>query len=101
MEREETLDPADWDDLRQLGHRMVDDMLEHLRTVRERPVWRSPDGPTRAALAPTAPPHEGQPLADVYRDFQQYVLPFPTGNIHPRFWGWVMGTGSPQAALAE
>jgi glutamate/tyrosine decarboxylase-like PLP-dependent enzyme len=29
------------------------------------------------------------------------VLPFATGNIHPRFWGWVMGTGTPFTALAE
>ena len=29
------------------------------------------------------------------------VLPYPTGNIHPRFWGWVMGTGTPTGMLAE
>jgi aromatic-L-amino-acid decarboxylase len=29
------------------------------------------------------------------------VLPYPTGNIHPRFWGWVMGTGTPAGMLAE
>jgi hypothetical protein len=27
--------------------------------------------------------------AMVYQDFVKYVLPYPTGNIHPRFWGWV------------
>ena len=35
---EESLDPEDWDELRALGHRMVDDLLDYLRTVRERPV---------------------------------------------------------------
>jgi len=30
-----------------------------------------------------------------------YLLSYPTGNIHPRFWGWVMGTGSPWAMLAD
>ena len=36
-----SLDPADaaeWEELRQLGHLMVDEMLEYLRTARERPV---------------------------------------------------------------
>ena len=37
---EETLDPADWESLRALGHRMVDDALDWLRDVRERPVWQ-------------------------------------------------------------
>ena len=37
---EQTLDPADWDELRALAHQMVDDMLTHLETVRKRPVWQ-------------------------------------------------------------
>lgn len=23
------------------------------------------------------------------------VMPYPRGNIHPRFWGWVNGSGLP------
>ncbi|CAF5043645.1 unnamed protein product, partial [Rotaria sp. Silwood1] len=26
---------------------------------------------------------------------------YPLGNIHPCFWGWVIGTGSPIGVLAE
>ncbi|MGE5687917.1 MAG: pyridoxal phosphate-dependent decarboxylase family protein, partial [Gemmatimonadota bacterium] len=33
--------------------------------------------------------------------FREQVLPHPMGNIHPRFWGWVMGTGTPLGALTE
>lgn len=96
----ESLDPADWEECRRLGHRMVDDMLEYLRTVRERPVWR----PIPAAVA--AAFHEPLPLEpsaaeSVYEEFREKVLPYPTGNIHPRFWGWVMGTGTPGSMLAE
>ena len=29
------------------------------------------------------------------------VLPFPIGNQHPRFWGWVHGTSAPFGMLAE
>ena len=97
---EETLDPEDWDEVRRLGHRMVDDVLEYLRTVRERPTWQRPPEAVRARLrgpAPRAP--EGAERA--YRDFVENVLPYPSGNIHPRFWGWVMGTGTPFTVLAE
>ena len=97
---EETLDPEDWSALRQLGHQMVDDMLEHLRTVRERPVWQKPTRDARAGLREPLP-RTGQGEERAYADFRAHVLPFATGNIHPRFWGWVMGTGTPFTALAE
>jgi hypothetical protein len=35
---EENLDPDDWDEVRRLGHRMLDDMMDYLSSVRERPV---------------------------------------------------------------
>ena len=41
------------------------------------------------------------PLDQVYDAFLRDVLPYPTGNIHPRFWGWVMGTGTATGMLAE
>ncbi len=99
-EPEGTLDPQDWDALRALGHRMLDDMLDHLRTVRDRPVWRPVPAEVRARL--TEPlPLEPTPEAAVYEQFKRDVLPYPTGNIHPRFWGWVIGTGTPLAMLAD
>ena len=36
---EESLDPEDWEAMRALGRRMLDDMLDSMRTVRERPPW--------------------------------------------------------------
>ena len=39
MVTEETLDPEDWESMRALGHRMIDDMLDYTRTLDQRPVW--------------------------------------------------------------
>ncbi|HMG18872.1 MAG TPA: pyridoxal-dependent decarboxylase [Gemmatimonadales bacterium] len=102
-EPEISLDPADargWEDLRVLGHKMVDEMLEYLRTARERPVWRPVPAAVRLRLSGPAP-REPTAAADVYEEFKRDVLPYPTGNIHPRFWGWVIGTGTPLAMLAD
>ncbi len=97
---EETLDPDDWAELRSLGHRMVDDMLAYLRTVRDRPVWQPV--PPEAKTHFTQPmPLQPQGAQAVYDDFKTHVLPHSLGNIHPRFWGWVMGGGTPFGALAE
>jgi glutamate/tyrosine decarboxylase-like PLP-dependent enzyme len=95
-----TLDPEDWDQARALGHTMVDDMLTWLETVRERPVWQSVPAETLARLAEPVP-RAGAPLEEVYETFKRDILPYPTGNIHPRFWGWVMGTGTVGAMFAD
>lgn len=95
-----TLDPADWRKLRALGHQMLDDMMDYLATVRERPPWQPVPPEVRARLDEPVP-HVGQDPARVYDSFKRDVLPYPTGNIHPRFWGWVMGTGTPIGMLAE
>ncbi len=100
LKPEETLDPEDWSQMKRLGHRMVDDVIEYLRTVREREVWQPITGETREQFT------EGLPLepADaeqVYEEARRWILPYPTGNIHPRFWGWVAGSGSPVGMLAE
>ena len=100
MLREESLDPEDWDSMRVLGHQMIDDMMTYLQTVRERPVWQSVPEETKARFRRSLP-MEPQEADDVYGDFLHDVLPYPMGNIHPRFWGWVIGTGTPLGALAE
>ena len=97
---EETLDPQDWDQVRRLGHRMVDDVLEYLRTVRSRPAWQRPPEDVRARLRRPVP-RAGEGAERAYEDFLENVLPYPSGNVHPRFWGWVMGTGTPLTVLAE
>src|SRR5216117_992237 len=99
-----SLDPQGargWEELRQLGHRMVDEMLEYLRTVRERPVWQPVPADVRKRLSGAPAPRKPTDARDVYEEFKRDVLPYPTGNIHPRFWGWVIGTGTPLAMLAD
>jgi aromatic-L-amino-acid decarboxylase len=95
-----SLDPQDWEQFRELGHQVIDDMVQYLRTVRERPAWQSPSEDSRRYLQ-AALPREESSIGEVYDAFKQHILPYPTGNIHPRFWGWVMGTGTPVGLLAD
>ena len=97
---EENLDPASWDELRSHGHRVLDELLDWLQTLRDRPTWQPPPPEVREALQSELP-REGQGLEGSWDDFRRLVLPYPWGNVHPRFWGWVNGTGSPSGALAE
>jgi glutamate/tyrosine decarboxylase-like PLP-dependent enzyme len=95
-----SLDPSDWDDLRALGHKMMDDMIDHLAGIREQPVWQPMPPAIRESF--TAPlPRTGTPPASLYEAFTQTIKPYVTGNTHPRFLGWVHGGGNPVSMLAE
>src|SRR4030042_3976685 len=98
---EETLDPENWEDLKVLGHRMVDDMIDHLASVRQRPPM-IPINEKRVAVFMKPLPMEPEGIEKTYGDFKENVLgPHMGLNTHPRFWGWVVGTGTAQGALAE
>ena len=97
---EENLDPLDWEKTRLLAHRMVDDMVDYLRDVRERPVWQATPAATRE-LAGRPLPVGPDAVETIYEDFRTHILPYTKGNIHPRFFAWVQGTGTITAALAD
>jgi aromatic-L-amino-acid decarboxylase len=97
---EETLDPSDWAELQALSHRIVDDSIGYLRNVRERPVWQDMPVEVRAFFE-TGLPRSPAPLARIYQEVAENVMPYPMGNIHPRFWSWYMGSGNFTGALAD
>lgn len=97
---EASLDPIDWNAFRATAHQALDDAITFLETVRDRPVWQPVPDHVQTALFHDAPA-EGQALDDVYRQFQELILPYATGNIHPRFFGWVHGTGQAGGIVSE
>jgi aromatic-L-amino-acid decarboxylase len=96
----DSLDPSDWQDFRIQGHRMLDDMLDYLEHIRERPVWQPIPQDVRASFHQNFP-QEPSDLAAVHETFMQDVLPYAIGNAHPGFMGWVHGGGTPVGMLAE
>ncbi len=100
LKPELTLDPADWPAMRALGHQMVDDMFLWLEQVRDRPAWQPMPEEALAPLQVPAPRGPQDPAA-VYEDFREQVLPYPMGTVHPRFWAWVIGSGTPLGSLAD
>ncbi len=79
---------------------MLDDILDYLENIRERPVWQPIPEIVRDRFRdglPTGP----SDLATVHDDFMRDVLPFAAGNVHPGFLAWVHGAGTPVGILAE
>jgi glutamate/tyrosine decarboxylase-like PLP-dependent enzyme len=95
-----SLDPTNWGEFREQAHRMLDDMLGDLETIRERPVWQPVPERVRARFR-KALPLEATSLAGVHEEFMGSILPFTARNAHPGFMGWVQGGGTAVGMMAE
>ncbi len=95
-----TLDPSDWEAFRTQAHRMLDDIVDYTKNIRERPVWQSIPDEVRARFRSSLPVGPSS-LTEVHQEFLNYILPFAVGNVHPGFMGWVHGGGTPVGMLAE
>ena len=97
---EHSLDPQDWPAFPALSHQMLDKALDHVQGIGERPVWSAmPDDVKRALDEPV--PRQAQGTEKVCADLAQRVLPYTTGNTHPRFLGWVHSSGTAGGIIAE
>ncbi|MBV1850154.1 pyridoxal phosphate-dependent decarboxylase family protein [Catellatospora tritici] len=71
----------------------------HLAGIDAAPVWRPVSDADRAWLTGQRLPTTGRPLAQLLADVRDRVLPYPMGNGHPRFFGWVNSAPSPAGVL--
>jgi aromatic-L-amino-acid/L-tryptophan decarboxylase len=84
-----------------LGYRVIDAIADYLRDVRDLPVFpgHRPEDVVRVFDEPL--PEHGQDPARVLDDWAEKVLPNATHNGSPRYFGFVMGSGTPMGILAE
>jgi glutamate/tyrosine decarboxylase-like PLP-dependent enzyme len=94
------LDPADWDAFRSEAHALLDRLISRLEHAGDGPVWTPMPDTVKEQLA-KAPPAEPRGVHDTAQDLAALILPYGTGNTHPRFFGWVHGTGTAGGVLAE
>lgn len=95
-----TLDPENWDQMRELGHRMIDDLFEYWKGIREEKIWKPIPAEVKDFLDQPIP-EKGQDPEEVYQEFKQFIFPYNKGNVHPRFFAWIQGTGTPLGVLAD
>jgi len=90
--------PEEWTaaEIRDFGYRVVDLIAESLTSIDRGPVFRPIPPEVADVLSSTPLPLEGTDADDILADFRDQVLPYPMGNGHRRFWGWV---NSPPAVI--
>ncbi len=100
MTGEVTLDPEEWDEASMAFHQAVDRCILEMRSVRNRPVWQKfPENIKN--LLQTDVPQEPRSLSELCTFFCESLLPYSNGNTHPRFFGWVHGSGNIAGVAGE
>ena len=95
--------PFAWspEDIRRVGYRAADLVAEHLGGIPSGRVF-TPFPPELAeAMRDAPPPLTGEPADAVLDRFVREVSPYPFGNGHPRFYGWVNSPPAPIGVFAS
>jgi aromatic-L-amino-acid/L-tryptophan decarboxylase len=77
------------DEVRRVGYRVVDMIAEHLATLRSKPVFQPFPPELAERYLNSEPPEPGQEVDEILATFAREIEPYPFGNGHPCFWGWV------------
>ena len=90
-----------WNEFGAWGARVADWAQAYHATVGDRPVRaQTRPGDVLNAL-PAAPPEKPEALEDVFRDFEEIVMPGITHWQHPRFFAYFASNAAPASVLAE
>ncbi len=84
-----------------LGRRVVALIADHLDALRDRPVRPEPSAEVLDEVLAQGLPEAGAAPEEILGYIESRVLPYPTGNGHPRFFAWVVSPPSPVAVLSD
>ena len=84
------------DEIRRVGRLVVDLIADHLTSLPERPAFKPVPEALAQEMAATPAPADPVPPDEILRRFADTIEPYPFGNGHPRFWGWI---NSPPAVM--
>ncbi|MBV8072373.1 MAG: aspartate aminotransferase family protein [Acidobacteriaceae bacterium] len=89
------------DDFRQAAYAHADWIAGYFEQIRSFPVLPAiKPGELSSRLPPTAP-EQGEPLENIFQDFQSTIFPALTLWNHPRFFAWFSISSTPPSILAD
>ena len=87
------------EELRRLGYLAADAIAGHRAELEARPVFGKIGA--AAPLFEGPAPETGAPIEETLAFVREHVLPFPMGNSHPRFYGFINATADPIGVMAD
>lgn len=101
MEFNDHLDPDDWAKAAEFLGNFTEQEVRELAASLESEIWRPVPDQLKLDLAQQPVPKLEQGVSEVIDTYRQQIRPYRNGNTHPRFFGWVQGTGTLAAMLAD
>ena len=93
------LDPENWDEFSDDMYKLMDQCLARMKQARDLPWQPKPsDLADRLSLQDSA---TGVGYTHSLEQLANDIMPYATGNTHPKFFGWVHGAGLPVSVGAE
>jgi glutamate/tyrosine decarboxylase-like PLP-dependent enzyme len=86
---------------KQFGYQIIDEASSYLSGIRERPLWQPLPDDIHRAIQEQELPAEGQPFEQTLAFIQRMILPFPQGNGHPCFAGWINSAPAHASVLVK
>jgi aromatic-L-amino-acid decarboxylase len=84
-------------EIRRMGYRVVDLIADHLSRLPDTPVFQPFPTELAERYLHSAVPETGADWEEILDKFASEIAPYPFGNGHPRFFGWV---NSPPAVVS-
>jgi aromatic-L-amino-acid decarboxylase len=89
------------DEFRELGYRVIDMIADYYSSLDDQPVFPARRSDEVAEVFAESLPQEGQEPRAILDEWTDKVLPNTTHVGSPRYFGFVMGSGTVMATLAE
>ena len=89
------------DEIRRVGYRVIDLIADYLTTLPSKPAFQPFPQELAAEFLHSTPPRTGQDLESILDEFAQKIAPYPFGQGHPRYWGFVNPPPVPIGIFAE
>jgi glutamate/tyrosine decarboxylase-like PLP-dependent enzyme len=89
------------EDFRRVGYLVVDRIAEYLTDLPSGPAFRPFPEPLAAEFLRQPQPEAGQEVEAILDEFDRHVAPYPFGQGHPRYWGFVNPPPTPIGIFAE
>ncbi len=89
------------EDFRRSGHRFVDWIADYFENIEKFPVLSPLEPGDIAKRIPAGPPARGEIMEEIFRDFENVLLPGITHWQHPGWFAYFPANNSPASVLGE
>lgn len=91
----------DWEEFRRWSEKAADWGADYRASLRDRPVRAQTAPGEIAAHIADFPPESGESMEDIFKDFEDILVPGMTHWQHPRFFAYFPANAAPVSVVAE